>query len=238
MRRRLKHWAVKLRRRAVIKFVSAMKGRELMERYILFDTIMGFISNCGITGDYLEFGCAFGHSMADAFHIARCYPLDTMRFHAFDSFHGLPEPSGLDADSFSPYQKGQYACDLDQYRLNLQTWDVDLHRVTITTGWYADALAESLKSQLNLKRAAVVLIDCDLYESTVPVLKFITNLIQDGTVLIFDDWFSYRGRNDRGEARAFREWLADNPHITANEYRRSGRTMTSFVIQIDESRSA
>ena len=31
----------------------------------------------------------------------------------------------------------------------------------------------------------------DLYNSTKLVLEFITDLVQDGTILIFDDWFAY-----------------------------------------------
>jgi O-methyltransferase len=48
----------------------------------------------------------------------------------------------------------------------------------------------------------VIWVDCDLYESTVPVLDFITEYIQDGTVIIFDDWYSFRADPDRGEQKA------------------------------------
>jgi hypothetical protein len=45
---------------------------------------------------------------------------------------------------------------------------------------------------------------------------------------------SYKGRLDRGEAKAFYEWLQQNPSIKANEFRRAGRGMMSFVLQLDE----
>jgi len=51
--------------------------------------------------------------------------------------------------------------------------------------------------------------------------------------IIFDDGFSYKARLDRGEARAFKEWLAKNPSIQAEEYHKVDRTMVSFIMQVD-----
>jgi len=74
------------------------------------------------------------------------------------------------------------------------------------------------KRRLSLKRASLVLIDCDLYESTVPVLAFITDLLDQGTIIIFDDWYRYKGHLDKGEQRACREWLDKNPQLELSRY--------------------
>jgi hypothetical protein len=84
---------------------------------------------------------------------------------------------------------------------------------------------------LPLRKAALVWIDCDFYESTVPVLEFITDYVQDGTLLIFDDWFCFRGDPERGEQRAFAEWLARNPWIRAGELLRFGWHGSSFILR-------
>jgi hypothetical protein len=208
--------------------------REYFSRRLLFDVVMGFVDDCRVEGCYLEFGAFAGGSLIDAFHAARHYGrLKSMQFFVFDSFQGLPEPLGLDADELKRYRRGEYACNLEQFRQNVRSHGVDPDRVTCISGWYSDVLNEELKARLPIKKAAVVLIDCDLYESTVPVLEFITDYIQDGTVVVFDDWFSYKGRLDRGEARAFKEWLAKNPSIRANEYHKVDRTMISFIMQVD-----
>lgn len=107
--------------------------------------------------------------------------------------------------------------------------NVDTSRVTVVPGWYSEVLTDKLRQSLSIKQAAVILIDCDLYGSSVPVLDFVAPYIQDGTILIFDDWFSYKGRPDMGEARAFHEWLQRNPCIGASVFYRAGRTMMSFV---------
>jgi len=222
-----------LRRRLANVIFEFLKGREYFSRLLLFDIVMGFVKDCAVEGHYLEFGCADGGSLADAYRAARRKGLAGMKFFVFDSFEGLPEPTGVDADRFRRYQKGDYACDMETYKRNVRLQGVDLECLTLVPGWYNESLTPELKKKLPIQRAAVILIDCDLYESTVPVMDFIADYIQDGTVLIFDDWFSYKGRTDRGEARAFKEWLARNPSFTANEYHKTDRTVMSFIMQVD-----
>jgi hypothetical protein len=81
-------------------------------------------------------------------------------------------------------------------------------------------LNDHTKKTLGIKQAAVVWIDCDLYESTVPALNFITDFVQTGTIICFDDFYCFRGDPNRGESKAFKEWLLRNPKITAIEYRK------------------
>jgi O-methyltransferase len=207
--------------------------REYLSRMLLLDLVMGFVADCRIDGAYLEFGCADGGSLSDAFHASRRYRgLENMQFLVFDSFEGLPEPSGLDAQESLRYSKGDFACSVDTYRKNIRKRGVNAERVTLIPGWYSETLTEDLGRTLAITKAAVVWIDCDLYESTIPVLNFITRYIQDGTVMIFDDWFSYKGRLDRGEALAFSEWLESNPSIMSTEYHTVGRTMKAFIMQV------
>jgi O-methyltransferase len=207
--------------------------REYLSRMLLLDLVMGFVADCRIDGAYLEFGCADGGSLSDAFHASRRHRgLKNMQFLVFDSFEGLPEPCGLDAHESLRYRKGDFACSVETYRKNIRKRGVNVERVTLIPGWYSDTLTEELGRTLAITKAAVVWIDCDLYESTIPVLDFITRYIQDGTVVIFDDWFSYKGRLDRGEALAFTEWLGAHPSIIATEYHTVGRTIKAFIMQV------
>ena len=48
-------------------------------------------------------------------------------------------------------------------------------------------------------KAAVVYIDCDLYESTRPVLRFMSHFLQNGTIVCFDDYFNYKGPATRAK---------------------------------------
>ena len=76
------------------------------------------------------------------------------------------------------------------------------------------------------------MIDCDLYESTVPVLEFLTDLVGQGTILIFHDWFRFRASPNCGEQRACREWLERNPHLELVEFWREGPQTVSFVVNL------
>jgi O-methyltransferase len=190
-----------------------------------------------LEGDYLEFGVFQGNSFIRAHHFARLFNarLHAMRFYAFDSFRGLPavEKGSVDDDPASIFHAGQYACTKDAFRNNLVRNGVDVGRIDIIPGWYRDTLTPVLRRQLPIKKAAVVWIDCDLYESTVTVLDFITPYMQDGTILMFDDWFAFKGRPDRGQPRAFTEWLAKNPRLRGLEYHRSEWAAMAFIIHVD-----
>jgi hypothetical protein len=48
-----------------------------------------------------------------------------------------------------------------------------------------------------------------LYSSTKDALKFIEDIVQVGTIIIFDEWTAFRDEErpqDFGEYRAFNEW--------------------------------
>ncbi len=196
---------------------------EILER------VMRLASYYKTGGDYLEFGVDQGKSFIAAYHAAQRFGLSSMRFYAFDSFEGLPEIKGADAIG-EQFKKGDYACTELQFCRNLTKKRVDLKKVILVPGWYDQVLNRETKMKLPLARAAVVWIDCDLYESTVPALEFIADCIQDGAIILFDDWFCFRGSPERGERRAFREWLARHPDITATEYYKFGFFGNSFIL--------
>lgn len=80
-----------------------------------------------------------------------------------------------------------------------------------------------------MTKAAIVNIDCDLYESARVVLRFIESLLTEGTVLIFDDWYTFRGNPNLGEQRAFREWTATLTDWIFTEYQKEGPWRNSFI---------
>jgi O-methyltransferase len=49
-------------------------------------------------------------------------------------------------------------------------------------------------------------------------------------VLIFDDWYSYRGNPGLGEQRACAEWRAQHPEWILTEYQKEGPWRTSFIV--------
>ncbi len=202
-----------------------------------------------IAGDYLEFGTYRGRSAANAYQAlastfenrlanetalmsseqrSKCQEQwAAMRFILFDSFQGLPKMEGidLDGDDFLP---GQYACSKDEVIGNLANSNVDLAKFRFVEGWYKDSCVPSTKERLGIKSASICWIDCDIYQSTVEVLGFLKDVMIDGTILVFDDWFCFRGSPYRGQQRAFREFQEQMPEWVFHEFQREASARIAF----------
>ena len=203
----------------------------------MLETAFGFVRNNEVPGDYLEFGVYQGRTFSEAWHAARRHALGTMRFHAFDSFAGLPEPER--GDRGAGFHGGQFRCARNLFEGTLERQRVDMSRVGIHEGFFDDTLpdAQSLV-RIGVEKAAIVWIDCDLHASTVPVLRALTPIVGEGTVLVFDDWYCFRARPDRGEQLACGEWLRANPRIRLVEYHKFHWAGASFIVNIEDTVSS
>lgn len=209
------------------------------------------LSSEQVEGDYLEFGVYRGSTLIQAFqaiqrsyrdrsadrsgihsaefrrHVQRLWT--DMRFFAFDSFEGLPAVTGPDLQT-RDFAEGKFAARQQEFLERVGDNGVDLAKVVAVPGWFADTCNADTIRRHAMKAAAYVHIDCDLYESTKVVLKFVEPLLVDGTVLIFDDWYSFRGNPGLGEQRAFREWTPTCPHLTFTEFQKEGPWRNSFIV--------
>lgn len=203
-------------------------------RWYVLDCVADYLVNAELPGDYAEFGVykgtTFGYA-ANLFH-----PLfPGMRFLAFDSFEGLPELQGLDRSEkgfASGFFKGQFAAKEDEFINNVLAAAPYLppERLLTIKGWFNEVLTSENAQKIDLKQLACVWIDCDLYESTVPVLKFITPYLSIGSVILFDDWRCYRNLATHGEQRAYCEWLEENYGLTLNDFISFGFHGMSFTV--------
>lgn len=211
--------------------LAAFEKNIFTPRERMLDFVMSYTAASKLEGDYFEFGVYTGKTFMAAYHLAK-HRLPGMHFYAFDSFQGLPESERANAGDFQQFEKGQFAASEEIFRRNLKKRGVDTRRVHVVAGWYKDTLNENTKKTLPVKKAAIVYVDCDLYESTVSALDFVSSYLEDGTLLLFDDWFTHRGHPDRGEQRAFREWLGRNPFIFVSEYQKFDWSGNSFIVHL------
>ncbi|MEM7194488.1 MAG: TylF/MycF/NovP-related O-methyltransferase [Pseudomonadota bacterium] len=182
-----------------------------------------------VSGDYYEFGLFRGYTFLEAYKCCKNLNLNDVNFYGFDSFEGLPEAEGIDQVD-GRFFKGQFACSRDAVEKSLQKSGVDLDEVQLVEGYYEDSLTDELHDEHAFQPVAVALLDCDYYSSTVTALTWLDRYVHPGSVLLFDDWFSYGENEELGQQKAFQEFLDRHPEWRADplwEFENHGK---GFVI--------
>jgi hypothetical protein len=97
---------------------------------------------------------------------------------------------------------------------------------------HAGPFAETIGRVVPATYPAIALVhfDCDLYESTRDALALTAPALQDGAMLMFDDWFHYRGNPHKGQARAFAEFLDQHPQWVSVPYRSYSTFCQAFIL--------
>ncbi len=177
-----------------------------------------YVAAGGITGEVLEFGVLAGYTARIICETMRDL-LVFKQLHLFDSFEGLPEyTSATDAQSYEIAGRNVWPDRMrfpDAFVQELGV-PIDVHvftslcevispeRIFIYRGFFE----ETLKKPLPVK-AALIHIDCDLYQSTKEVFErlYEMNVLQDGCLVLFDDYNCFKASPYAGERLAFREFL-------------------------------
>jgi hypothetical protein len=219
----LRYAVWRYRHREVVSFARRRFRFTQRERDRLFMTIADFAwVNRPIRGYYMEFGCCTAISMRLAWkhfkHLGWSYL-------AFDSFQGFPEIAPMDRQEL--FRTGGAAMTESDFVRTVRRDGMPAHLLRTFPGFYRDSLTPTLAQALS-EKAAVVYVDCDLYESAKDVLNFIPKFLQVGTVIVFDDWDCYWSDPERGERRAWREFLETNAHTHFEEICRIPRSI-AFV---------
>jgi hypothetical protein len=190
-----------------------------------FERIMEFVVNSRVSGDVYEFGTFHGYTartlaqlMSEKGHSGSLY--------LFDSWEGFPSMEGNDATcpevtEHKTWKQGDCTPAIhNAEKIIQQILSLILpNRVQAIKGFYDKTLDSFLERrsmgtqetgfQLRKVHASIVHIDCDLYESTYFVLKTLlgANVLQQGTVVMFDDWNNNFASNEFGERKAVRDLM-------------------------------
>jgi hypothetical protein len=217
--------------------VTQMARRDA--RWETFCRAIEYVNFEAVPGDIVEFGVFTGISLA---LLAKAESFDpkemTRRVAGFDSFRGLPgsdEPharwqAGVCASNHAwhPLLTVGDAVTPDVTRRLFEACGLDAPLLHV--GPFADTLPAAFPAVHG--QVALAHFDCDLYESTRDALWALAPVLQDGAMLLFDDWFHYRGHPHKGEARAFSEFLAAHPHWGAVQYRPYATFCNSFILYL------
>jgi O-methyltransferase len=159
---------------------------------------------------YLEFGVADGETFG--WWLKKITHPDA-RFYGFDTFQGLPENWGV-------HKKGAFSNEG-----KIPAFNDD--RCHLYKGLFQETLQPFLKN-FATNQPKLILLDADLYSSTLFVLTTLAPLLQNGDILLFDEFNS-----PRHEFRAFKDFtqaylhLQLKPIAAANNY-----TFMAFAVQL------
>ena len=76
----------------------------------------------------------------------------------------------------------------------------------LVPGFFRDSLKVG-PGHYGIDKSRIVFIDSDTYSSASEALTFCLPTVQEGTFVVLDDDYSYRGSEERGVARAFAEFV-------------------------------
>lgn len=177
------------------------------EKARFFQRAFDFLTDNRITGDYYEFGCHRCRTFRMALTEARRHNLENICFLAFDSFEGLPEPTSQ--TSVELWRRGALTTSEEEFLRLVRAHGLFLDRIRTVKGFYQQTLTADLRRRFleEGRKVSLATIDCDLYESALPVFDFIDPLLQEGSVIYIDDMFAgHRGNPMKGVSRAFLEY--------------------------------
>lgn len=209
----------------------------------MFCKSIRFIDYEIIDGDIIEFGVYTGKSLCLLSNYHRNFKnglhgsnTPERNIIGIDSFEGLPENDHCrwtteknfkNNHSWHPFLSIGSSITVDDIYKLFNFYKMD-------TPIIINDLFKNSKEKLDkiCNKVALIHIDCDLYESTLDALELVKDKIQNGTIILFDDWFNYKADENKGEQKAFKEFLIKNPNIKAIQYQMYGTFCNSFILKV------
>lgn len=177
----------------------------------------------GVKGDYLEFGVYEGTSLLGAVsYWKKLRSPYKRRFYGFDSFRGMRPAKG---DEHPFYTTFDFSTD---YRIIRKRF-ASFPEVSLVPGFFSETLRPSAKAY-GIKRAGIVMVDCDLYSAAKEVFSFVAPVTQQGTIFVLDDYYNYRGDPKKGVRAAFEEFLKKE-HVSVEQMSTYGIGGVIFLVR-------
>ena len=199
-------------------------------KYLAIKKAMFITAHDGTFGNYLEFGVftgsSFNFAMKTNRKIEKLFGDTKCEFIGFDSFKGFGEIKKEDENL--SFRDDIFSIDENKVIKNINKCAKG-QKLRIIKGFYKDTLQNKTTLDLDIKKARVVLIDCDLKESTKLALEFIKPSIQEGTIILFDDYNYFKGSKDKGEYGAFSDFRKKYPEILFRKIFDYGYSSRAFI---------
>ena len=216
------------------RYFTTIDG-DVLSRANLLRFIRAFFQSSGVReGYYLEFGVLNGHSLVETYALLRGM---LTHLYGFDTFAGLPELSSADEAALGlmpQFHAGNFksmpAGAVRDFVI-ASTSGLGPDGISLIEGPFERTLPAFEKSTLRGKGQCLVAhVDCDLYSSSADVFRFLDGIVETGTWLLLDDYWTYRGSPKHGQRRAFEEWMATSTRVGASEYSSYNGFCKAFIL--------
>ena len=182
-------------------------------------------------GSYLEFGVFTGSSFNFAMKVnkqlEKNFGFTDCEFIGFDSFEGFGTIKENDKHPF--YKNETFSINEKKVLKNIEKCSKG-QKNRIIKGYYEKTLLDKTTIDLKIEKSRVILIDCDLKESTRLALEFVKPSLQEGTIILFDDYIWYKGNEDKGEHGAFKDFKIKFKNIRFRRAFDYGYGSRAFVV--------
>jgi hypothetical protein len=190
-------------------YATSRTHRGIMQ-VINLESVLRYVETAGIEGAFVETGTYTGGASAYALRaLQRLRPSKPARdYWGFDSFEGMPSPSGHDGDHGSLWIYGKPRTEIGigesaalvghdvnkaEYQeclSYLRQTGYPVEHIHLVKGWFQDTLGPA---KADIGPIAVLRMDGDFYESTKVVFEELYDQVVPNGVVIIDDYGSFEG---------------------------------------------
>lgn len=188
------------------------------DRVGMLNRAWGYVFTNLLKGAYYEFGVYKGDTLLESWNTYLCFkkwaesqvnsPEAWRRevikeyihyqhhFYGFDTFEGMP----ANQEENKTFSQGSFLASLGEVEKKCLDKKME---VKLFKGMFSDIPEEVIR---DLQPAVIVNIDGDLYFSARDALEKVRGKLQQGTILLMDDYNCFSSDNSKGERRALKEF--------------------------------
>ena len=133
------------------------------EKALFYRRAFDFLTDNRVRGDYHEYGCHRCRTFRMALTEARRHNVADMKFYAFDSFEGLPDP--VTDTSVEIWRRGALTTSEEEFQRLVREHGIYVERVHTVKGFYGDSLTRALRGRLLEHENKIALVTIDFRTS-------------------------------------------------------------------------
>lgn len=202
-----------------------------LDKYFAIKKALYITAHDETFGSYIEFGVFTGSSFNFAMkvnkQIDKIFGDTKCNFVGFDSFKGFGDVNLQ--DQHPRFNDKTFSINLKKVLKNIKK-NSKGQECKIVQGFFHKSLVKNKPIDYKIEKARVVMIDCDMKEPTLLALNFLKNVLQEGTIILFDDYIFYKGSQKKGEYAAFEDFKKNNPNIKFRSAFEYGYGSKAFIV--------